>query len=173
MLETTDAQTYFGTSLATNQAFVEHIYLNTLNKTVAQDAAGIKYWVDLLNAGTSRGEVVAGLVAAVAQYATSTDPVTKAAYDQFTNRVAVSDYMADTVSAAPADYATSTKFATSGTTGLVVTSDAATVTTAKAAIVVLGGGQSFTLTTATTDNIVFQGCCHDQCIIILELITIF
>ena len=65
MLNTTDATTYFGTSLNSNQAFVEHIYLNTLNKTATDDATGIAYWVAELNAGKSRGEVVAALVTAV------------------------------------------------------------------------------------------------------------
>lgn len=130
MLDTTDAATYFGTSLATNQAFVEHIYLNTLNKTVAQDATGIAYWVDLLDAGHTRGEVVSGLVSAVADYATSTDATTLAAYNQFTNRVAVSDYTADTLATAPSDYATSTSFSS----GLTVTDAIGTVTTAKAVV---------------------------------------
>lgn len=162
MLATTDAQTYFGTSLATNQLFVEHIYQNTLGKTVAQDPDGIAFWVKALNDGASRGTVVAELVAAVAQYSTSTDPVTKAAYDQFNNRVAVSDYMADTVSAAPADYATSTKFATSGTTGLVVTSDAATVTTAKATIAAdVTPGSTFALTSSTTPDTLSGTAGHD------------
>ena len=124
MLATSDAQAYFGDSLASNQDFIEHIYLNTLNKTVEDDAEGISYWVDLLDNGATRGEVVVGLVEAVASYADSTDPVTKAAHDQFMNRVEVSDYMADTVSAAPSDYETSTSFGGD----LVVTDDATTVT---------------------------------------------
>lgn len=131
MLDTPDAKEYFGTSINSNQDFIKHIYLNTLNKTYAQDSAGIDFWTAALDAGTSRGEVVASLVAAVADYASSTDPVTKAAYDQFNNRVDVSNYMAITVENAPADYKTSTAFATSGTTGLVVTNNASTVTTAK------------------------------------------
>ncbi len=36
MLETSDAKDYFGSSLDTNQAFIEHIYKNTLNKTYAR-----------------------------------------------------------------------------------------------------------------------------------------
>lgn len=39
MLATQDAQYYFGDSLNSNQAFIEHIYLNTLNKTVNDDPA--------------------------------------------------------------------------------------------------------------------------------------
>lgn len=151
MLATPAAQAYFGTSLDSNEAFIKHIYLNTLNKTYAQDKAGVDYWVSLLNAGTSRGEVVASLVAAVADYSSSTDPVTKAAYDQFNNRVDVSNYMANTVEKAPANYATSTKFATTGTTGLVVTNSASTVTAAKTSVDTMKPvpGQTFTLTTGT------------------------
>lgn len=153
MLATTDAKAYFGTSLNSNQAFIEHIYSNTLNKTYAQDKAGIDFWVNALNSGMSRGEVVASLVAAVADYSSSTDPVTKAAYDQFNNRVEVSNYMANTVEKAPANYATSTKFATSGATGLVVTNSASTVTTAKTSVDTMKPvpGQTFTLTTGA-DN---------------------
>ena len=130
MLATTDAATYFGTSLDTNQAFIEHVYLNTLNKTTATDAEGIAYWVGLLDSGTSRGDVVVGLVTAVADYSTSTDAATIVAYNQFVNRVAVSDYTAATMATAPTDYATSTSFSGS----LTVTNDAATVTTAKASV---------------------------------------
>lgn len=134
MLATDDAIAYFGSSLDSDLAFVTHIYLNTLNKTYADDATGIDYWVAELASGVARGTVVANLAAAVNDYATSTDPVTLAAYNQFTNRVTVSNYMADTVQEAPADYATSTRFASSGTTGLVVTSDAATVESAQLAV---------------------------------------
>lgn len=125
MLATSDATTYFGTSIDTNQAFIEHIYLNTLNKTYAQDTAGVDYWVGLLNAGATRGEVVAGLVTAAQDAANAGD-----AQDQFNNRVAVSDYTAATLATAPADYATSTSFSS----GLTVTKDSATVTTAKASV---------------------------------------
>ncbi|MGJ0316776.1 DUF4214 domain-containing protein [Aliarcobacter cryaerophilus] len=153
MLATPDAKTYFGTKLDSKQAFIEHIYLNTLNKTYAQDKAGVDYWVSQLDAGKSRGEVVAELVYAVSTYKDSTDPVTKAAYDQFNNRVDVSNYMADTVEKAPADYSISTKFATSGTTGLVVTNSASTVTTAKTSVDTLKpvDGKTFSLT-AGADN---------------------
>lgn len=149
MLATTDAKAYFGTSLNSNQDFIEHIYLNTLNKTYAQDKAGIDFWVNALNSGMSRGEVVASLVATVSDYSSSTDPITKAAYDQFNNRVEVSNYMANTVEKAPADYSISTKFATSGTTGLVVTNSASTVTTAKTSVDTLKpvDGKTFSLTT--------------------------
>lgn len=103
MLKTDAAKAYFGSSLDSNQAFIEAIYKNTLNKTLADDAAGIKFWVDALNSGMSRGEVVASLVASVASHANSTDPKTKAAYDQFNNRVDVSNYVADNIENVPAN----------------------------------------------------------------------
>ena len=129
MLDTQDAKDYFGSSLDSNQAFIEKIYQNTLNKTVEDDAAGIKFWVDALESGMSRGEVVAGLIEAIESYKDSTDAKTKAAYDQFNNRVEVSNYMAQQVEKAPADYKTTTQFAPLGE--LVVTDSAVTVETAK------------------------------------------
>lgn len=149
MLATTDAATYFGTSLDTNQAFIEHIYLNTLNKTYAQDTAGVDYWVSLLTNGATRGEVVGGLVSAATDTANA-----GTAQDQFNNRVTVSDYMADTVSAAPSDYATSTSFVTSAnpTGALTVDETSASVTTAQTTLFdAANPGSTLTLTTATTD----------------------
>jgi|GEM_PF-2084071 len=139
MLDTTDAQTYFGTSLDSNQAFIEHIYLNTLNKTVNVDPEGIAYWVGLLENGVSRGEVVAGLVQAIESYSPNgvnydpEDDDTVAAYNQFANRVAVSNYMADTLVNPPADYAQSTVF----DKDLVVTDDPDTLVSAKQAVDIL------------------------------------
>jgi len=132
MLDTTDAKTYFGSSLDTNQAFIEHIYLNTLNKTSAQDADGIAYWTGLLDSGMSRGDVVAQLVSVIEDYAPEgpsynpDDSATVAAYNQFANRVTVSNYMADTVYGTPDDYATTTAF----DKALPVTGDSATVAAA-------------------------------------------
>jgi hypothetical protein len=125
MLATDDAVTYFGTSLDTNQAFIEHIYLNTLSKTATDDPDGIAFWVAALDAGSSRGFIVSELVAA----AQATENA-GTAQDQFLNRVAVSDYTANTVSDAPADYATSLAF----DGDLTVTEDASTVTSAQALV---------------------------------------
>jgi sporulation protein YlmC with PRC-barrel domain len=139
MLATPDAAAYFGTSLDTNQAFIEHIYKNTLNKTVADDADGIAYWVGLLDSGMTRGEVVAGLVDAADDPANAGD-----AQDQFNNRVEVSNYTADTVEDAPTDYGTKLGF--SG--DLTVTHDSATITTAKSVVDKLAP-TSLELTTGT------------------------
>jgi hypothetical protein len=94
MLDTTDARNYFGSSLDSNQAFIEHIYQNTLNKTSAVDPDGIAYWRGLLDQGSSRGAVVAQLVGVIENYAPGgpsydpNDADTVAAYNQFVNRVA-------------------------------------------------------------------------------------
>lgn len=153
MLATTAATTYFGGTL-TNQAFVEYIYLNTLGKTYAQDTAGVNFWVAAL-ATNSRGAVVSELIksAVAIQAAAPTD-----ASNQFTNRVAVSDYTATTLATAPADYATSTAFnsANKPTGALTVTHVASTVDTAKAAIVTLVP-HTFTLTTGTDAGTAFTG----------------
>ncbi len=143
MLRTDAAKNYFGASLNSNQAFIEHIYQNTLNKTLADDPQGIAYWVGQLDSGQSRGAVVAELVGVIKNYAPGgpfynpDDAATIAAYNQFTNRVAVSNYMADTVQEPPADWATKTQFSP---TGLNVTADAATVAVAEAVIVTFSSG---------------------------------
>lgn len=151
MLDTQDAKDYFGTSINSNQAFIETIYKNTLNKTLADDAAGIAFWTAALDSGMSRGEVVSGLIDAIESYKNSTDPKTKAAYDQFNNRVQVSDYMAEQVTTAPADYKTSTQFAPLGT--LNVDNTATSVSTAKNTVdnMIVIDGKTFALT-AGADN---------------------
>lgn len=142
MLDTEAAKTYFGVSLNSNQAFIEHIYLNTLNKTLADDPQGVAYWVGLLE-GQTRGSVVAKLVGVINDYAPDgpsynpNDTATVAAYNQFTNRVTISNYMAVTVQEPPANWATVTQFTP---TGLNVTSDGTTLVAAKAAIVSFTSG---------------------------------
>jgi hypothetical protein len=136
MLDTSDARAYFGASLDSSQAFIEHIYKNTLNKTITNDAEGIAYWTGLLDAGKTRGEVVAALVGVIENYAPSgpsydpDDTATVAAYNQFANRVEISNYMADNIYDTPSDYATSTAFDKE----MPVTQDATTVAAAKARI---------------------------------------
>lgn len=137
MLATPDAQDYFGSSLS-NQEFIETIYKNTLNKTLADDEAGIANWTAKLESGMTRGEVVAEIIEAIYSYAPDAinydpnDQTTINAYNQFINRVDVSDYMALHVKETPADYKTTTQFAPLGE--LVVTANAATITTAKASV---------------------------------------
>lgn len=126
MLATPAAQAYFGDSLDSDQAFIEHIYLNTLGKTYEDDAEGIDYWVGRLEAGEDRGALIAELVVA----AQHPDFAGTAAQQQFLNRVEVSDYTADTLFNAPADFATSLNFAAD----LVVTENPGTINPAKQAV---------------------------------------
>ena len=130
MLDTPDAKAYFGSSINTNQAFIELIYKNTLNKTATDDPDGIAYWVKQLDSGKSKGDVVAALVNAVGEYKDSTDAKTKAAYDQFTDRVTVSDYTAEHLQKAPTNYKNDLGF----DANLTVTNDASTVTSAESII---------------------------------------
>lgn len=116
MLASDPAKAYFGETLEDNQAFIEFIYENTLNKTIEDDPEGIKYWVDLLEGGASKGEIVSSLINAIQSYAPGAenydenDLATVNAFNQFENRVEISNYMADTVYYTPDDYETSTAF---------------------------------------------------------------
>ncbi len=133
ILNTSDAKEYFGSNLDTNQAFIEWIYKNTLNKTIEDDKAGIDYWVGLLNNGVSRGDVVASLVNA------AMDPKNAGkAQNQFKNRVEVSNYMAENVYDVPSDYKTSTSFSH----GLSVNDDYSSVSLAKNSINTLNNNRS-------------------------------
>jgi hypothetical protein len=129
MLETDAAKQYFGASLHSNQAFIEHIYLNTLNKTLSDDPDGIAHWIGLLDSGMTRGQVVSSLVSVINDYAPDgayydpDDAVTAAAYNQFLNRVVISSYMAYTVQNTPVDWETSTSFSH----GLTVTDASETI----------------------------------------------
>ncbi|QKG30330.1 DUF4214 domain-containing protein [Campylobacter sp. RM16187] len=104
MLDTDVAKTYFGATLNDNQAFVELIYKNVVNKTVADDAAGIKYWVDQLNAGTSKGKLVADMI-----YSGLTLDESKASAAEITakrtleNKVAIGEYVASKIAKVPMD----------------------------------------------------------------------
>jgi len=169
MLATPAAQTYFGSSLDSDQAFIEHIFLNTLNKTLVDDSAGIAYWVSELGQGKSRGEVVAKLVEAIQNYAPNGAgwnnpdidiPKTKAAYDQFINRVEISNYMADTIYKAPSDWETSTSFSSN----LTVTDDAATVAASKNIIQVMAWPSSLATKWETAKGIlnVPESVVHDN-----------
>ncbi|WP_169942966.1 hypothetical protein [Campylobacter sp. RM15925] len=125
MLDTAAAKTYFGTSMDDNQKFIEHIYKNTLNKTVAEDAAGIKFWVDALNAGNSRGFIASELLKA------AVDPKNAGqAQDLFNNKVAISDYTAGKVQNVASASAADLKPFVDALSK--VTHDPATIATAKA-----------------------------------------
>lgn len=143
MLASPPAQEYFGTSLDDDQAFIEHIYENTLGKTYAEDPEGVDFWVAALQDST-RGEVVTSLINAVYDYADSTDPATYAAYKQFVNKVEVSNYCADNIETADvADLSAFTGYIANVTDSLSTVADAVDSIDADA-----GGnvGETFTLT---------------------------
>ena len=151
MLKAPDAISYFGSSLDSNQAFIEHIYKNTLNKTVTDDSAGISFWVGLLDSGAkTRGEVVKGLIEAVVNGDFTGDAKALEAQAQFNNRVEVSNHMAETVHDTPENYAQVTSF----NGDLVVTSDSATVTAANAMIddMVHVAGDTIVVTSGLVDG---------------------
>jgi predicted nucleic acid-binding Zn-ribbon protein len=139
MLDTDAAKEYFGDTLNDNQKFIEHIYLNTLGKTATEDPDGVAYWVAQLEAGKSKGTVVAELISAAQDPANAGN-----AQDQFNNKVEVSDYTADTL-----EKFTTTEAFTGYISG--VTHEASTVTDAKTAVdtdVPPVAGETFTLTTS-------------------------
>ena len=124
---------YFGVSSMkdiSNEDFIATIYKNTLNKTVdgsddtIEDASGIAYWNGRLTGETgakmSRAEMIV-------QFITIAQKSTTVSGQQFSNRVEVSNYMADMVETAPNDYKTSTSFMGN----LEVTSSRDSVDTAK------------------------------------------
>jgi hypothetical protein len=159
MLDTIDARQYFGTSLDSDQAFIEHIYLNTLNKTLAMDPDGIAYWTGRLADGAARGQIVAELVAVIENYAPDglyydpDDAATVAAYNQFVNRVEISDYMAKQVFDTPSDYSVSTAF----DKNLPVTDDPVTVTAARSAVDQLAGNTGRIDVSVDTGTLDFPG----------------
>lgn len=153
MLDTPDAKEYFGTALDDNKAFIEHIYINALGKTYAQDPGGIDFWVARLASGETRGEVVAALVAAAMDPQYAGTP----AQQQFLNRVEVSDYAADNIQNVPENYKQTLGF----NGDLVVTENPGTISPAKKAVQELavetdGGsdneGETFSLT-ASADSV--------------------
>ncbi len=133
MLNTQAAKDYFGATLNDNQAFIEFIYKNSLNKTYEQDPGGINYWTNLLNSGVSKGDIVKIMIEAIDSYAPDginydpNDIATVNAYNQFANRVEISDYTADTVQKAPTNFSTSMSF----NEDLLVTYDSNTLQSAK------------------------------------------
>ncbi len=101
MLGSPAAIEYFGGALDSDQAFVEHIYANTLGKTLQEDPEGISFWVNKLTLGRSRASIVAEIVYALAYGDFSGDADAIAAQNQFNNRVEVSNYTADHIQTCP------------------------------------------------------------------------
>ncbi len=111
MLASPGGTWYFGDKLNDNQEFIKHIYLNTLGKTAEQDPEGIQYWVDKLEAGESKGAVVAAMVDVIVNGDFSGDALALQAQQRFANRVDVSNYTAGKIASAQATDADMAKFA--------------------------------------------------------------
>jgi hypothetical protein len=120
MLNDPSAIAYFGESINSNQAFIEHIYFNTFGRTLEDDPTGIAFWVSALDAGYSRGFIVTEMITALKR----DEPNDSPALNQFLNRVEVSNYYADEVEEGLEE----SYFKDDG---LQVTDDTSSVTTAK------------------------------------------
>lgn len=138
MLNMQVVKDYLGPCLDDDQAFVELVFKNTLNRAPEDGQAvidGIAFWVEALKQGYSRGFVLAELIQAIKDYGPGgskynpADTAATSAYDLFTNRVEISDYLADNQWETLPDYDTATRFGTEG--GLNVTHDMETVTEIK------------------------------------------
>ncbi|WP_170018349.1 DUF4214 domain-containing protein [Campylobacter sp. RM16190] len=136
MLATAAAQEYFGSAMTSNEAFIKHIYKNTLNKSSVEDPAGIKFWVDALNNGNSRGLVVSELIKAAVNPANA-----GAAQNYFNNKVALSDYTANTVEGAGLTVADLDPFVNALK---LITSDASSIEAGKVYVDTLAGTSSNT-----------------------------
>jgi hypothetical protein len=143
MLADPTAIAYFGDSLNSNQAFIEHIYFNTFGRTVEQDPSGIAFWVDALDAGYTKGFIVTEIIEAIKR-----EPADSPSLLQFNNRVEVSNYFADSL----ADPDPS-KMVFQNTGGLLVDDTADSVEAAKLAINDVSTQTVFTLKQATTEEI--------------------
>ncbi len=116
MLGSASVAEYFGVSSMedmSNEDFIETIYKNTLNKTkdgsdnTIEDANGIAYWNGRLTGETgakmNRAEMIV-------QFITMAQESTTISGQQFSNRVEVSNYMADSVETNPENYKELTSF---------------------------------------------------------------
>lgn len=123
-------------SFLTNQEIISSFYQNVLGRTA--DADGLAFWTAKLGtAGATPGSVISDMINTVANY-TGTDAAGKASAALFNNRVTVAQY-----------YGEKNGNVAGATTVLQsVTSDTATVTTAKASVDgTIATGSTFTLTT--------------------------
>lgn len=136
ILATAAAQEYFGSAMTSNEAFIKHIYKNTLNKSSVEDPEGIKFWVDALNNGNSRGLVVSELIKAAVNPANA-----GAAQNYFNNKVALSDYTANTVEGAGLTVADLDPFVNALK---LITSDASSIEAGKVYVDTLAGTSSNT-----------------------------
>jgi hypothetical protein len=138
MYETAPARAYYPL-FATPTEVVTTFYTNVLGR--APDAEGLAFWVKEYNASATQGAFFEKLISNVVNY-NGTDAAGVTSKSLFSNKVAVAQY-----------YGEQNGNVAGATTALNgVTAVAATVDTAKAAIVnTVASGQTFTLTTSA-DN---------------------
>jgi len=145
MYATTPARTYFP-SFLTNGEIIAAFYTNVLGRSA--DTEGLAFWTGKLNAaGATPGSVIAEMISVVATYA-GTDTAGKDSAALFNNKVTVAQYYGEK----------NGNISGAQTVLQTVTKDAASVTTAKAAVDAgtVGGinqGQTYSLLTSA-DNIV-------------------
>jgi len=144
MYDTAPARAYYPL-FATPSEIVTTFYTNVLGR--APDAEGLAFWVKEYSAAATQGAFFSKLISNVVNY-NGTDAAGVTSKSLFANKVAVAQYYGEqngTVAGA-----------TAALTG--VTSVAASVDTAKAAILnTTGSGQTFTLTASTTSPDDFTG----------------
>jgi len=120
MYNVSAARAYYPLSLSNDQ-IVDTFYLNVLGR--AADAAGKAYWSTEL-ATKSVGHVISNMIVAVVNYS-GTDPAGLASQSLFNNKVVVGEHFAETLG--------SNDITLANNALKIVTSDAASVTTAEAA----------------------------------------
>lgn len=99
MLDSKPAKEYFAGKEA-NADFVNHIYKNLFNKTSAEDAEGVKFWVDKLNAGNSKAFIVTEMLKAATNN-TYTKPEDVKAQNLFKNKVKAAEAVSKVISDVP------------------------------------------------------------------------
>jgi hypothetical protein len=143
MLDSAGAKAYFGTSIDSNAAFIQHIYVSTLGKVAGADAEGEAFWTAALDRGMTRAEIVVSMIDAV----TGTVNAGKPAQNTFNNKVDVSNYVAENIAeSSPADN-------NADLTGYIssVTDAAASVITVKATVDADADAPASTLVTVAAD----------------------
>jgi hypothetical protein len=131
MYDTAPARDYYPLS-STNQEIIAKFYLNVLGRTA--DTDGLNYWTAKLNAGATKGAVIAEMITAVNSYAGS-DAAALSSKSLFQNKVSVGVNFGYTLG--------NNDVALSKTVLALVTATDTTAANAAAA----GIGSTFTLTT--------------------------
>lgn len=68
MLKTDAAKEFFSGNIDSSEAFISHIYKNTLNKDANMDKEGKAFWIDKLNNGMDRSIIISELLKQLITY---------------------------------------------------------------------------------------------------------